>query len=198
LCLDIPHGSSIALLGTSGAGKSTAAALLLRIVSPQVGRITIGGTDLARLEESSLRANIAWLGQQSHLFDDSIRNNLLLGRPDADEAALWLALEQAQIADLVRSLPDGLDHWLGESGARVSGGQGRRLALARVLLSAAPILILDEPCAGLDAETEQDFLAVLNTAAAGRTMILIAHRLTGVERLDRIWQFREGKAVAAA
>lgn len=198
LCLTIPAGSRMALLGPSGAGKSTLAALLLRVVAPQAGRVTIGGIDIATLDEGALRSRIAWLGQASHLFDDSIRNNLLLGRPDADEAAMWSALEQAQIADVVRDLPDGLDAWLGESGTRVSGGQGRRIALARALLSEAPVLILDEPCAGLDADTERQFLATLNGVALGRTVILIVHRLTGVERLDRIWRLRDGMAVASA
>ena len=198
LCLEVPQGARVALLGASGTGKSTLAALLLRVVAPQSGRVTIGGVDIARLEPDAVRARIAWLAQDSHLFDDSIRNNLLLGRPDADEPALWAALEQARVADLVRSLPDGLDCWLGESGTRVSGGQGRRLALARALLSTAPILILDEPCAGLDADTEREFLTTLNTAAAGRTVILIVHRLMGVERLDRIWRLQDGRATAAA
>jgi ATP-binding cassette, subfamily C, bacterial CydC len=98
----------------------------------------------------------------------------------------------------VRALPDGLDTWVGEGGARFSGGQGRRLALARTLLSPAPVLILDEPCAGLDAETERAFLATLNEVAEGRTVILIAHRLVGVEKLDRIYRLSGGKAVAAA
>ena len=198
LTLAVPEGARIALLGPSGAGKSTLAALLLCIATPQSGRILLGDVDLARLEAEAVRARIAWLGQDTHLFDDSIRANLLLGRADADEAALWSALEQARIADFVRGLPEGLDGWLGESGARVSGGQGRRLALARALLSEAPILILDEPCAGLDADTERDFLATLNDLGAGRTMILIVHRLTGIERLDRIWHLRDGRAVAAA
>ena len=198
LHLEVPQGARVALLGASGTGKSTLAALLLRVVAPQSGRVTIGGVDLARLDADAVRARIAWLAQDSHLFDDSIRNNLLLGRPDADEPALWAALEQARVADLVRSLPDGLDCWLGELGARVSGGQGRRLALARALLSTAPILILDEPCAGLDADTEREFLTTLNAAAGGRTVILIVHRLIGVERLDRIWRLQDGKARAAA
>ncbi len=198
LCLEVPQGSRVALLGPSGTGKSTLASLLLRVMRPQSGRITIGGIDIARFDEDALRARISWLAQDSHLFDDSIRNNLLLGRPDADEAALWAALEQAQVADLVRGLPDGLDCWLGEAGTRVSGGQGRRLALARALLSSAPILILDEPCAGLDADTERGFLTTLNEAASGRTVILIVHRLTGVERLDRVWRLQDGRASAAA
>jgi ATP-binding cassette subfamily C protein CydC len=124
--------------------------------------------------------------------------NLRLAAPDADDAALWAALDRAQVGDAVRALPDGLDTWVGEGGARFSGGQGRRLALARALLSPAPILILDEPTAGLDAETERAFLATLNEVADGRSMILIAHRLTGVERLDRIWRLSGGIAVSAA
>ena len=198
LSLEIPAGSRIALLGASGSGKSTLASLMLRVATPQAGRVTLGGVDLARISEAAVRARFAWVGQDSHLFDDSIRNNLLLGRPDADDAALWAALEQAQIAGLVRSLPGGLECWLGESATRVSGGQARRLALARALLSEAPILILDEPCAGLDADTERQFLLTLNEAAAGRSVILIVHRLLGVERLDRIWRLQDGRAVAAA
>ena len=110
-------------------------------------------------------------------------------------SALWAALDAARIGEMVRALPDGLDTWVGEGGARFSGGQGRRLALARALLSPAPILILDEPCAGLDAETERAFLATLNDVAEGRSVILITHRLTGVERLDRIWRLSAGKAI---
>jgi ATP-binding cassette subfamily C protein CydC len=198
LTLDIPAGHRVALLGPSGAGKSTLAALALKVAAPQSGRVLLGGVDVATLRGEDVRARIGWLSQATHLFDDTIRNNLLLARPDADEAALWAALEAAQIADFVRTLPDGLDAWLGEGAARVSGGQGRRLALARALLSPAAILILDEPTTGLDADTERDFMVVLNEVAEGRTVVLIAHRLTGVERLDRIWRLSGGRAVAAA
>ncbi|HET6182303.1 MAG TPA: thiol reductant ABC exporter subunit CydC [Acetobacteraceae bacterium] len=198
LTLDVPEGARVALLGPSGSGKSTLAALALRLVAPEAGRVRLGGTDVALMASAELRARIGWLSQATHLFDDTIRANLLLARPEADEAALWAALDAAQIADTVRTLPDGLDTWVGEGGTRFSGGQGRRLALARTLLSPAPLLILDEPTAGLDAETERAFLATLNEAAAGRTVLLIAHRLTGVERLDRIWRLTAGHAVAAA
>jgi ATP-binding cassette subfamily C protein CydC len=198
LTLDVPQGARVALLGPSGSGKSTLAALALKVVAPAAGRIRLGGVDIATLPAADVRARIAWLSQATHLFDDTVRRNLLLARPDADEAALWAALEAAQIAEFVRGLPDGLDAWVGEQGARLSGGQGRRLALARALLSPAPLLILDEPCAGLDAETERAFLATLNEAASGRTVVLIAHRLTGVERLDRIFRLSAGHAVAAA
>jgi ATP-binding cassette subfamily C protein CydC len=198
LTLDIPQGARVALLGPSGAGKSTLAALALKVVAPRSGQIRLAGVDIATLSAALVRARIGWLGQTTHLFDDTIRANLLLARPDADEPALWAALDAARIGEMVRALPDRLETWVGEGGTRFSGGQGRRLALARALLSPAPVLILDEPCAGLDAETERTFLETLNETAAGRTVILITHRLTGVERLDRIFRLSGGKAVAAA
>jgi ATP-binding cassette subfamily C protein CydC len=198
LSLEVPQGARVALLGPSGAGKSTLAALALKVVAPQQGKVTLGGIDIATLGAADVRARFGWLSQATHLFDDTIRANLKLASPDADDAALWAALDAAHIAEMVRALPDGLDTWVGEGGARFSGGQGRRLALARALLSPAPILILDEPCAGLDAETERAFLATLNEVAADRSVILITHRLIGVERLDRIWRLSGGKAIAAA
>ena len=198
LALAIPAGSRVAILGPSGAGKSTLAALLLKVVAPSAGRVTLGGTDIARLSAEAVRAQVAYLGQATHLFHDTIRANLLLGRPGATDADLWGALDRAAVADVVRALPGGLNTWLGEGGAGLSGGQARRIALARTLLSPAPILLLDEPAAGLDAATERAFLQTLNEAAAGRTVVLIAHRLTGVERLDRIWRLSAGHAVAAA
>ena len=198
LSLDIPQGARVALLGPSGAGKSTLAALALKVVAPRSGQIRLGGVDIATLPAALVRARIGWLGQTTHLFDDTIAANLLLARPDADETALWAALDAARIGDLVRTLPERLDTWVGEGGTRFSGGEGRRLALARALLSTAPILILDEPCAGLDAEAERSFLQTLNETAADRTVILITHRLIGIEQLDRIFRLSGGKAVAAA
>lgn len=198
LTLDIPAGSRVAVLGPSGSGKSTLAALLLKVVAPQAGRVLLGGTDLAALPAAAVRSRMAALSQATHLFSDTVRANLLLGRPAASDAELWQALDQAQVADVVRALPGGLDAWIGQGGAQVSGGQGRRLALARTLLSEAPILILDEPATGLDADVERAFLATLNDVAPGRTVILIVHRLLGVERLDRIYRISAGRAVAAA
>lgn len=198
LTLDIPAGARIAILGPSGVGKSSLAALLLKAATPEAGSITLGGEDISHIRADSLRRRMAWLSQATHLFDDSIRANLLLGRPDATEDDLWKALEDAAVADVVKTLPDGLDTWLGEGGIKLSGGQGRRIALARTLLTQAPILILDEPATGLDAQTEQEFLRTLNTVTEGRTVILIAHRLTGVETLDRIWRLSGGVATAAA
>jgi ATP-binding cassette subfamily C protein CydC len=198
LTLEVPERARVVLLGPSGAGKSTLAALAMKVAAPQQGRVMLGGVDIAALAATDVHRRIGWLAQATHLFDDTIRANLKLARPDAGDAALWNALDAARIGEMVRALPDGLDTWVGESGARLSGGQGRRLALARALLSPAPILILDEPCSGLDAETERAFLATLNEVAEGRSVILITHRLTGVERLDRIWRLSGGKAIAAA
>jgi ATP-binding cassette subfamily C protein CydC len=198
LSLQLPEGSRTAILGPSGAGKSTIAALLLKLIAPESGQIRLGGIDISQLPAEALRHRIAYLGQTTHLFADTIRNNLLLGDPTADDARLWAALEAAQVADVVQRLPEGLDSWLGEGGATLSGGQGRRLALARTLLMDAPILLLDEPCAGLDAATEMEFFRVLNAATEGQTVLLILHRLTGAEQLDRIWRLTGGMLVSAA
>jgi ATP-binding cassette subfamily C protein CydC len=197
LDLDLPEGARIALLGPSGTGKSTLAALLLKFAAPQQGSITLGGVDIATLPAAVLRDRIAWLTQDARLFDDSIAANLRLAAPDADDAALWRALDRARIGDVVRALPDGLETQCGEAGARFSGGQARRIALARALLSPAPVLILDEPAAGLDAATERAFMETLDEATAGRSVILILHRLTGVERPSRILRLVGGKAIAA-
>jgi ATP-binding cassette subfamily C protein CydC len=197
LSLQLPAGSRAAILGPSGAGKSTIAALLLKLQAPQSGKIRLGGADLATLPAEAVRSRIAYLSQSTHLFADTIRNNLRLGDPTATDEQLWAALDAAKLSEAIRALPEGLNSFLGEAGSTLSGGQGRRLALARTLLSPAPILILDEPCAGLDLATETAFYETLNTAATGRTLLLIAHRLTGAEKLDRVWRLAGGTMVAA-
>jgi ATP-binding cassette subfamily C protein CydC len=198
LDLDVPEGARVALLGPSGTGKSTLAALLLKFAAPQAGRITLGGVDIAALPAAELRRRVTWLTQDARLFDDTIAANLRLAAPEAGEAALWQALDCAQVGDLVRSLPDRLETLCGEGGVRFSGGQARRLALARTLLSPASVVILDEPAAGLDADTERAFLQTLDEATAGRSVILIQHRLLGVEHPSRILRLAAGRAIAAA
>ncbi|GGC32183.1 thiol reductant ABC exporter subunit CydC [Asaia siamensis] len=194
LSMTIHAGEHVALIGPSGAGKSSLAALLLKVAAPESGQILFGGHTLDTLDTESLRSRIGWLSQATHLFADSIRNNLLLGRENVDDARLWDALERAEIAEAVQALPDGLDSWVGESGTRLSGGQGRRIALARTLLQDAQVMVLDEPATGLDSATERAFLETLGRTMTGRTVILIAHRLTGVEKLDHAWRLEGGKA----
>ncbi|MBR0672559.1 amino acid ABC transporter ATP-binding/permease protein, partial [Neoroseomonas soli] len=198
LDLEVPEGGRIALLGPSGTGKSTLAALLLKFAAPQDGRITLGGVDIVSLSAADLRRRVTWLTQDARLFDDTIAANLRLAEPGATDAELWRALDRAQIGDVVRSLPEGLETMCGEAGIRFSGGQARRLALARTLLSPAAVVILDEPAAGLDADTERAFLQTLDEATAGRSVILILHHLIGVERPTRILRLAGGRAIPAA
>ncbi|PWS37555.1 thiol reductant ABC exporter subunit CydC [Falsiroseomonas bella] len=195
--LDVPEGARLALLGPSGAGKSTLASLLLKFAAPRTGRILLGGVDITTLSGEQLRSRIVCLTQDARLFDDSIAANLRLARPEATPAEMWRALDAAGIGEVVRSLPEGLETRCGEAGARFSGGQARRLALARALLSDAPVLILDEPAAGLDPDTERAFLETLDEATAGRTVILIVHRLIGVEHPTKILRLAGGRALTA-
>jgi ATP-binding cassette subfamily C protein CydC len=199
--LDVADGSVVAILGESGAGKSTLLAALLKLAPVAGGEIRIGGADLAGLSGAQARAAIAALPQGAHLFAATIRENLLLARADAPEPMLWRALAAAQLGNFVHGLPQGLDTWVGEGGAALSGGQARRLALARAFLQPGRILVLDEPCSGLDAATEEAVLAALDESRAiatgrPRTLILLLHRLTGAERIDAAFRLSEGRLIA--
>ncbi len=191
-------GERVAILGPSGAGKSSLAALLLKLAAPQAGVIRLGGTDIGQMASADLRQRIICLSQQARLFDVSIAENLRLAAPEAPEAALWRALAKAGVAEFVRGLPEGLETRAGEGGARFSGGEARRIALARALLPPAAILILDEPTTGLDEAAERAFLATLATACEGRSLLLITHALTGVEPLDRVLRLAGGRLLPAA
>jgi ATP-binding cassette, subfamily C, bacterial CydC len=191
-------GERVAILGPSGAGKSSLAALLLKFAAPQSGTISLGGTEISNIASADLRSRIICLSQQARLFDVSIAENLRLAAPEAPEAALWRALAKAGVAEFVRGLPEGLETRCGEGGARFSGGEARRIALARALLPPAGILILDEPTTGLDEAAERAFLATLATACEGRSLLLITHALTGVEPLDRVLRLAGGKLLPAA
>ena len=185
-------------MGAEAAAPTSADVVTVMSVSRTVpGATGLGGVDLASLAGADVRRRIACLTQQARLFDDTIAANLRIAAPLAPEAALWRALERAGMAELVYALPDKLETRCGEAGARFSGGQARRLALARVLLSPAPVLILDEPTAGLDAETERAFLATLERGTEGRTLILITHRLTGVETPHRVLRLAGGRLLPA-
>ncbi len=182
----IEPGHLVALVGQSGAGKSTIAGLVSRLYDTTGGSVRVGGVDVRRATLSSLRDAIGVVSQDAHLFHDSIRANLLYARPEATEQELWAALEGARIADLVRTLPEGLDTVVGDRGYRMSGGEKQRLAIARVLLKGPGIVILDEATAHLDSETEVLIQQALVEALAGRTSLVIAHRLSTIRAADQI------------
>jgi thiol reductant ABC exporter CydC subunit len=184
--LRLEPGRKVALVGPSGAGKTTVVNLLLRFVDPTAGRVTIDGRDLRDYRGSDVRATFAVAGQNAHVFDASIRANLLLARPDASDDDLAAALDRARLRDWVASLPDGLDTLVGEEGMRVSGGQLQRLVLARALLAPAPVLVLDEPTAHLDVGTAKRLIDDVLDAAADRSVLLITHRPEGLDRMDEI------------
>lgn len=194
--LDLPQGCRLALVGASGSGKSSLAGALLRLY-PCEGSVLLGGVPLEAWRGDDLRARIALVDQQPYLFDASLRDNLRLARPDASDEQLALAIRRAQLDDYVASLPRGLDTWVGENGVRVSGGEARRIAIARALLADAPILILDEPLEGLDAGTAARLYRALDGAMRGRSVLLITHRLGQLSALvDEVATLREGRIVA--
>jgi thiol reductant ABC exporter CydC subunit len=184
--LDLPPGRRVALVGPSGCGKTTLAHLLVRFIDPVAGDVTLNGVSLRCLDSDELRRVVVLMDERVHCFDTTIEANLRVGRRDATEFDLRQALAQARCDDWVRSLPHGLGTEVGEHGARLSGGQRRRLALARVLLTGAPILVLDEPTEHLDDETAAALTADLLDATTGRTVLLITHRPFGLSEVDDV------------
>ena len=190
---EIAPGTITALVGPSGAGKTTISALLARLYDVDGGAVSINGLNVRDATESSLRSVMGVVTQDAHLFHDSLRANLLFARPEATEEDLHKALEDAQIRDLVLSLPQGLDTIVGERGYRLSGGEKQRVALARLLLKAPALVVLDEATAHLDAESEAAVQRALAETLSGRTSLVIAHRLSTVRNADQILVIDDGR-----
>ncbi|MEW1602813.1 ABC transporter ATP-binding protein [Streptomyces sp. NPDC093808] len=186
-------GRTVALVGSSGAGKSTVAALLPRLYDVDSGAVRVGGVDVRELSTASLRDTVGMVTQDGHLFHDTVRANLLLARPDADEAELWDALRRARLDALVRALPDGLDTVVGERGYRLSGGERQRMTIARLLLARQRVVVLDEATAHLDNTSEAAVQEALGEALEGRTAVVIAHRLSTVRAADLILVVEGGR-----
>ncbi|MFE1438670.1 ABC transporter ATP-binding protein [Streptomyces sp. NPDC058739] len=188
-------GQTVALVGSSGAGKSTIAQLLPRLYDVDSGAVRVGGVDVREVSQTSLRATLGMVTQDGHLFHDTVRANLLLARPDAPDEDLWDALRRARLDDLVRDLPDGLDTVVGERGYRLSGGERQRMTIARLLLARQRVVILDEATAHLDNTSEAAVQEALTEALAGRTALVIAHRLSTVRAADQILVLEQGRVV---
>src|SRR2546423_2592973 len=188
-------GSRVAVVGPSGSGKSTLVKLALRFWDPTRGAIRLDGQDIRKYALGDLRGVIGTVSQDTHLFNGTIRDNLLLARPEASDDEMKLALEQALLSDFINQLPDGLETWVGEQGLRLSGGERQRLSIARALLKNAPILLLDEATANLDPLTEQALLAANHELMRGRTVLTISHRLIAMEQMDEIVVLDHGRIV---
>ncbi|MDD2942376.1 MAG: ABC transporter transmembrane domain-containing protein [bacterium] len=195
ISLHLPHGQTLALVGESGGGKSTVASLLLRFFDPQLGRITVGGHDIRELTLESLRSRISYVSQNTFLFNDSIYNNIAYGRPGVSREEVIAAAHAASAHNFIMQLPDGYDTSVGEHGTSLSGGERARVAIARALLKDAPILILDEATAALDSESEKAVQGAIDTLMAGRTVIVIAHRLATIRKADSIAVIVSGRVV---
>jgi ATP-binding cassette subfamily C protein CydC len=191
----LPEGGCLAIVGPSGTGKSTLVNLLLRFWDPEEGHIILGGKDLREYGTADVRSWMAVLSQITQIFNGTIRENLLLAHPEADEETLISAAQKAQIHNFILQLPEGYETWVGEGGAFLSGGERQRLALARVLLKDAPILILDEPGANLDSLTEQALFTSLREITEQRTTLLISHRLIAMELADEILVLHRGQII---
>jgi ATP-binding cassette, subfamily B, bacterial len=191
----IEPGQLVALVGPSGAGKTTISQLVTRMYDVQQGSVLVGGRDVRDVTLQSLRGAVGVVTQDAHMFHDTVRANLVYARPDATDEQLWAAVDAAQIGDLLRGLPDGLDTVVGDRGYRMSGGEKQRLAIARLLLKAPSIVVLDEATAHLDSESEVAVQRALKTALAGRTSLVIAHRLSTIREADQILVVDDGRVV---
>ncbi len=195
ISLRVDPGQVLALVGTSGGGKSTIASLVPRLYDVDEGAVRIGGIDVRDLTSDSLRQAVGMVTQDGHMFHDTVRENLLLARPEATDDEIWTAVEQARLGSLVRALPDGLDTVVGERGYRFSGGERQRLTIARILLAESRVVILDEATASLDSTSEVAVQEALADALEGRTAIVVAHRLSTIREADAIAVVEDGRIV---
>ena len=198
LSLTVPPGQKLGIVGASGAGKSTLVNLILRLYDTEKGTVRIDGTDVATVQQETLRAHIGMVSQDTAMFNRTARDNIAYGRPDASDDQIIAAARGAEAHDFITTLRDhhgntGYDTYLGERGVKLSGGQRQRIALARALLKDAPILILDEATSALDSEVEAQIQTALNRAMEGKTVIAIAHRLSTIARMDRIIVMDQGR-----
>ncbi|MBT8101160.1 MAG: ATP-binding cassette domain-containing protein, partial [Gammaproteobacteria bacterium] len=193
--LQVTRGETVAIVGPSGAGKSTLFQLLLRFYEPESGLIEVDGIDISQVAPQAVRARIGLVPQDTVIFGASARDNIRYGRPDADDADVENAARAAEADQFIRDLPEGYDTFLGERGTRLSGGQRQRIAIARAILKDPPILLLDEATSSLDAESERIVQEALEHLMAGRTTLIIAHRLATVLKADRIVVMDSGQIV---
>ncbi len=192
---DVAPGTTTALVGPSGSGKSTIVKLALRLLDPQDGRVMIEGVDARSVTQASLRQAVALVPQDVALFNDSLRVNIAFARPDADEATIWAAAEAAELANFIRGLPEGMETKVGERGLKLSGGERQRVGIARALLADPCILILDEATSALDSRTEAAIQKTLRKAKAGRTTLVVAHRLSTIADADQILVLKAGRII---
>lgn len=193
--VDVPAGSTVALVGSSGAGKSTVASLITRLYDVSSGSVQVGGVDVRDLSFADLQKAVGMVTQDGHLFHDTVRANLTLARPDATEAEVWDAVDRARLRPVVEALPDGLDTVVGERGYRLSGGERQRMTIARLLLGSPRVVVLDEATSALDSTNEKAIQDALAEALAGRTAVVIAHRLSTVREADQILVVEDGRIV---
>jgi len=188
-----PPGTTTALVGPSGAGKTTSVRLALRLIDPQAGSVRVDGVDLKDVKQASIRQALALVPQEVALFNDTLQANIAFGNPDATEAEVWAAVEAAELADFVEGLPYRLETRVGERGLKLSGGERQRVGIARALLANPRLLVLDEATSALDGPTEAQIQATLRKVRAGRTTLVIAHRLSTIVDADQILVMRRGR-----